>query len=534
MTISHLRAILWAQMRTLRNYPRMGAAWSTIIGVIWYGGWLAATIAVVRVMSDPDEIRSVAAALPGALSLVFLYWQVMPLLLAATGASLDIRKLQAYPIPVLELFAVEAMLRVTAGLEMFMLLLGGATAVALNPALSKTGVAGFILYLAFNLFLAVGLREGMRRILAHQRIREIAFFVLVLSAALPQLLIARGGGRVAGMLHLLRNDFWSGWPWTAAANLALGRHALPAFAILAAWCALAALFGLWQFSASLNFDVEAAAARPARSAGRAGLLERLYHLPSLVFSDPLAALIEKEIRTLVRSPRFRLVFLMGFTFGVIILLPTTLTRNGYSLPFFRNNYLMIVSMYSLLLLGEVCFWNAFGFDRSAAQMYYLAPIPLARVLLGKNLTAVVFIILEVAAVTMACGLIGMPLSPHGLLEAFAVASVVTIYLMSAGNLTSVRQPRGVNPDSALRHSTAGRVQAVLLVIYPLAYIPAGLAYLARYAFNNEAALFAVLAFFALVGVVIYRIALDSAVQLAERQRERILAALSAGEGPIAA
>ena len=43
-----------------------------------------------------------------------------------------------------------------------------------------------------------------------------------------------------------------------------------------------------------------------------------------------------------------------------------------------GNYLTVVSVYSLLLLSEVCFWNSFGFDRSAAQIYFLAPVPFRR------------------------------------------------------------------------------------------------------------------------------------------------------------
>ena len=102
--MKHARAILWAQWRTQRNsYLRGGAAWTTVIGVIWYGMWAVAAIAVASVTSNPDNVNLLRASLPGGLVLVFLYWQVVPLLMAATGASLDLRKLQAYPIPLRQL-----------------------------------------------------------------------------------------------------------------------------------------------------------------------------------------------------------------------------------------------------------------------------------------------------------------------------------------------------------------------------------------------------------------------------------------------
>src|SRR5258708_9449353 len=145
--MKHARAILWAQWRTIRNYPRLGAIWPILIGVVWYGGWLLEVMVVARVVADPSQIGLVRTAFPGALVLVFLYWQVMPLLLAATGASLDLRKLQAYPIPVSQLFVVEVMLRVTAAIEMFILLLGAAAGFLLNPRSPKAGLLALFLYI---------------------------------------------------------------------------------------------------------------------------------------------------------------------------------------------------------------------------------------------------------------------------------------------------------------------------------------------------------------------------------------------------
>ena len=534
--MKHARAILWAQWRTLRNfYPRAGVAWASIIGFLWYGTWLVAAIAVARLLAAPDNLELVRSALPGGLLLVFLYWQVVPLLMAATGASLEMRKLKAYPIPVRQLFAIEVLLRVTAAIEMFMILLGVMAGIFLNPRLPHLGALAVVPYMVFNLLLAVGVRDLVVRLLARKRIREFAFLVLVMGAASLQFLVARDA--LGGGLRLVAGgDVLKVWPWTAAASLAQGREAPMSIAYLFAWCVIGSAFGLWQFSRTLSFDQEEAGSSrslhgdPAR--GRVPLIERFYRLPSALWRDPLGALVEKEIRFLARSPRFRLVFLMGFTFGWVIWLPATFGRIGSTQSFLGNNYLTVVSVYSLLLLSEVCFWNSFGFDRSAAQLYFLAPVPFSSVLIGKNLSALLFIMMEILAVTAVCALLGMPLNPLKLAEAFAVAGVVSIFLLGAGNLMSVRQARGVNPDSSFRSGAAGRVQAVLLVVYPIAFVPAGLAYLARYALASEAAFFVVLALDAAVGAIVYKIALESAVESAANSREKVLAALAAGDGPI--
>ena len=156
-------------------------------------------------------------------------------------------------------------------------------------------------------------------------------------------------------------------------------------------------------------------------------------------------------------------------------------------------------MYSLLLLSEACFWNSFGFDRSAAQIYFLAPIPFARVLIGKNLSALFFIALEIGMIALVCGLAGdaaAPCTSGGIL--FGRGS--DQYLPAGRGESTVHPPaRAMNPAASFRSGAAGRVQAILFVIYPIAFVPVGLAYLARYALRSETAFFGVLALDAAIG-----------------------------------
>jgi len=528
------RAILWAQWRTLANfYPSRGIAWTTTVSVIWYGMWTAVAVAFGRVFSDPGDMYAIRAGLPGGLLLMFFYWQVVPLLLAATGAALDLRKLRAYPIPPSQLFFIEVMLRITAGIEMVLVLIGVTVGALFNPQLAKWSLLALVLYVLFNLVVAVGLRDLLGRLLARKRIRELAFFLFVLTAALPQLIMARRGMFIPQVRLLVAGDAWRGSPWTAASSLIQGKDVSLSIAVLLLWTLAAGIFSEWQFARTLRFDLEAAAAGSSGGSALGGLMEYFYRMPSAVLPHPLGALIEKEFRCLLRSPRFRLVFLMGFTFGLLIWLPMAFGYPGPTRAFFNQNYLTVVSMYSLLLMSEICFWNAFGFDRSAAQFYFLAPIPFSRVLVGKNLTSLFFILLEVSVVTAVCWLLRLPLDMRRLSEAYGVVGVISLLLLSAGNVLSIHQPRGVNPGNSFRPGAAGHVQALLFAIYPVAFAPVALAYLARYAFDKQAAFYVVLALDAVAALVLYRIGLDSAVLSADRLRERMIAALSAGDGPIA-
>jgi ABC-2 type transport system permease protein len=332
----------------------------------------------------------------------------------------------------------------------------------------------------------------------------------------------------------MTQETWPGWPWSATSDFLQGHQTLRAWVILLAWLAAAGLFSYWQFRRTILFDAQAASARASAGSSRHGFAERFFRLPSMLLGDPLGALVEKEVRFLTRSPRFRMVFLMGFTFGLLIWLPVALGRQGSSSSFLGTNYLTVVSVYSLLLLSEACFWNSFGFDRSAAQIYFLAPIPFSRVMIGKNLSALFFIILEIGTIALVCGLLGMPLHPRTVAESFGVAGVISIFMLAAGNQLSIRQARSMNPAASFRSGSSGRMQAILFLIYPIVFVPVGLAYLARYAFDSELAFFVTLALDAAIGAVVYKLSLDSSVAVAGQLKEQMVTALSRGEGPIAA
>jgi ABC-2 type transport system permease protein len=128
----------------------------------------------------------------------------------------------------------------------------------------------------------------------------------------------------------------------------------------------------------------------------------------------------------------------------------------------------------------------------------------------------------------------MPLHPRTVAESFGVAGVISIFMLAAGNQLSIRQARSMNPAASFRSGSSGRMQAILFLIYPIVFVPVGLAYLARYAFDSELAFFVTLALDAAIGAVVYKLSLDSSVAVAGQLKEQMVTALSRGEGPIAA
>jgi ABC-2 type transport system permease protein len=533
-----VRAILAAQYRVIAN--RAGGAGNGRI-VYWCltGLWYLAVAALaVLVAWFIPEIRTrdeLGRWLSGGLLLAFLFWQVVPVALATTGMSLELRRLLVYPIPVSSLFAIEALLRASTGVEVLIVMAGGVAGLMLSPIAPWWAPLVFLPYVAFNLLLSAGIRDLLTRLLARRGVRELVVLVIVMVSALPSLLVtlippetwqsryAEWGGKVPAVP----------FPWSVTARLAAGEFSLAAAAGLIGWTVLAAAFGYSQFQRGLRWDADEVRARQRQTAPHAfaGWAEVFYRLPSRVLPDPLAALVEKEIRFLSRAPRFRLVFFMGFSFGIVIWMPIML-RSGRQEGFMGQNFLVMVSLYAALLLGEVLFWNSFGFDRMAAQAYYVMPVRISTVLLAKNIAAVFFLVLEVGIIT--CVLIALRVRTvvDKIPESFAVTCLLALFLLAVGNLASTHYPRPVDPAQSWRHSNSGRVQAMMLLIYPAIALPISLAYLARYAFDSNLAFYVVLGFGFVIGAITYSVALETAVEAADKRRESILLALSRGEGPI--
>ncbi len=331
-----ISALLRAQLLSMRSFrlgsSRRGAIFSLIVAGIWYGFWVLVAFAAFNFTSGASALL-LRAYLPAGFLIVFVYWQAAPVMSASMGASLDFRKLLVYPIPHRKLFFIEVLLRLTTCGEMLLVMAGGLAGLLLNQAAGGWGALArlapaALLFVAFNLLLAAGLRSLLERLLARKRLREAVVLLMVTVLALPRLLMSLGVQlrQVEAAFAAVEGAIW---PWSAIADAALGAGAPRALATLAAWTAAAFLLGRWQFERSLRYDVQAAQATTLepRSA-RPGLAESFYRLPGTLLPDPLGAIVEKELRSLSRTPRFRMVFIMGFTFGLVVWLPHLMHRCG--------------------------------------------------------------------------------------------------------------------------------------------------------------------------------------------------------------
>lgn len=525
-------AILWAQWRTMRNfYPRggrLGLVFTAVIGILWYGLWVVGALAAGVLVAEAPEAGILYRFLAPGLLLSFLYWQLVPVLMVSAGASLQMRKLRVYPIPHGQLFSLEVMLRLSTAVEVMLMLAGTAGGLLWNPHVASWRALVLIPFVLFNLFLSAGLRDLITRLMAWKRMREAFVLLIVLLAALPQLML-RNSTEEQVRAWLEKKPFVV-WPWTAAAQVIAGEgSAVLSWGVLLSWCVAAYLFGRWQFERGLQLDEDAARSPAGASANGRGWSDLLFRLPARLLPDPLAVMMEKELRTLARSPRFRIVFLMGFTFGLLIWMPMAFGRKG---GFAGDHFLVIVAAYSILLLSEVCIWNVFGFDRGAAQIYWLAPFPVVWSIVAKNLVAAFVVILELCLITAVCLVFRIAVSPRQFVEAVLLCVVLLAMLMTIGNWSSLKFARPIDPNQNWKGGSTSRFQAMLLLVYPVLSLPFLFAYFARWAWEAEWAFYAVLGITAAATAIAYALSLETVGRIANADREQVLHQLSQGSSPI--
>lgn len=533
MILAILRA-QWRSQRALGFRARRASAWlSLLLRIFFYCFWTSGAVGLAAMLGAVRNYQNLTLLTATCLLGITFYWQIAPVVTASLGSSIELAKLVVYPIPKRSLFAIEVLLRLTSVAEMLVVSAGVTAGLAANPLAGGTKalprlVAGMAVLIAMNVLVASGLRSMLIRFLRNRHLRQAVGVLFLLLALAPQLMVAMHVD-----LHRFANYVPVAlfWPWGAVTHFLLGQQMAKAAGLMLLFTVLGLRFGRRQFFRNLLEGEEETTATPARGrATESRVVDGLYRLPGRLLPDPLGAMVEKELRSLSRNPRFRMVFLMGFSFGLLVWLPRIWMSNGRS--FITEHFLTVVSVYALVMMGQVSYWNCFAFDRVATQFYFSAPLSFRQVLAGKNIAAGLFAMAEVLLVLAMTSLFRVPLNATRVAEGIAVTVVSALYLVSFGNLSSVYVPRPLNAEKMTQGGSGRTLNMVLFLVFPIVLLPVGLAFWARYALGSEVAFFACLTLALGIGCIVYWIALDSAAQKAVREQEKIITTLSRGEGPL--
>jgi hypothetical protein len=223
---------------------------------------------------------------------------------------------------------------------------------------------------------------------------------------------------------------------------------------------------------------------------------------------------------------------MGCSLGVILWLPRVLNGRATAPGFMNENVLTFASAYGVLVIGQLTYFNSFGFDRSAAQAWFSLPVPIGQTILGKNLAAAFYIVLELMLTLVVTIAFRVPLTAQKIGESFCVSAIAALYLISFGNITSTRIPRALNPEKVGQGGSSKAMNALIMLCFPFVLSPIALAYWARSVFESELVFYGLLLLAAGFGGVLYWVAMGSASNAAWTRREKMLNDLSRGEGPV--
>lgn len=529
--LSQALTIAWAQWRVMRNHlPRttFGSLLGFSVSLIWYGGF--ATLAIFIAFSLPAvPVSALKKFLGPALMGLFVVWQLVPLITLSGGWSLDLKKLQVFPIGTNTLLATEAILRVTGSAEMLLLTLGGTVGLIFHPDLNALFALCLLLYIPFNLLVSVFVRETFSRLLQRNRIRELLTVLLILIAVVPQFVVRLGYAKSAARVILLAGHALF-LPWQSIATLNLAVAPMISLLITFGWLALAFVIARYQLAASLRIEESRGASVPISEPTSKRSLAWWLERPAQFFSDPVAAIISKEIRTLMRAPRFRVIFALSTVCTVVIILPMTFNGALNGAP--SGSAVSAMEVYGIVILGDALLWNIFGFDGRASQIYFVSPVDMKLVFRAKNIAACLFVALQLAFVLTIAAIIRTASSPISFLNAILSAAVLTLFFLSFGNVSSVILARRVDPKSTLKKQAGGKVQLWIFGCLLGAAVLIGTAFLAGWAANSDWATVGTLIFEFAVGLLLYRFGTESAVQRAIVGREEFLTALSKSGAPV--
>lgn len=477
--------------------------------------------------------QNIPLLLAAALWFVFLAWQLLPVFISGFGAQADSSLLLRFPLRYSAFVALTLAYGLAdpvtvAALYWLVMILAGIAVAA--PGALRWAIPALFLFSVVNLLLSRSIFAWLDRWLARRRTREIlgiGFFLLMMSFQLIRPLGERWGKRAVPTLSRLTPIERPFPPGLAAYAVQSGYSGAAGPALLGLGGLLAFVGGFsWLLGIRLRaqYRGENLNEAPREEAGRdAKSAHRSWQLAGL--SPPLAALVEKDLRYLLRNTAqylnlavpLILVLVFGLNGG---------TRARHSV-FSGAAFFPISVGYCMLVLSNLVY-NSLGYDGPGVAMLFAAPVRFRDVLLSKNLLHGLLISIEILLVSILVSFLTGP--PPLLTVVLTLAGSLFVILLNfaAGNLLSLYFPRRLQFGTMRRQNQSGVAALTMFLVPGTAMgVATGVYGLCRWAGHAE---WAVLALLGLAGVsfVVYQRALAASTAIAARKRDVIMEELCKG------
>ena len=419
---------------------------------------------------------------------VCFIWQVLPIMLASFQEQFDLSCLLRFPVSFQSFF----LLYIVFGLVDVSTIVGAFCCTGIligvtvaRPDLFLWTLLCLIVFAAFNVLLVRAIFAWIDRWLAQRRTREIltaVLLLLMLSMNLlnPALHQRRHTGHMTAEQRAeesarSKTQFDAQYgPWVRTANsiqkwlppgliaVSVRRAAqlqrvpaleslgvLGAFVLLAGGGLLVRLGGEYR-GENLGEAPKAAPSKkkmPERTTPVLDATTRSAGAPGFLDSyGPLSALVQKEMRTLMRTlPQ---LYAVGAPLLLMVVLSGAFLRRGPGTHTFAFAVPVCI-VYALLGFTQL-FYNNLGAEGAGIHLLFLSPTPFRTVMLAKNIFhALMFLTIAVLGTVLACVRLGMP----SIAVLVATAAWLLFALpcnLAAGNIFSIIMPYRVNPGRITR------------------------------------------------------------------------------------
>ena len=506
-------------------------------------GLAAYTLTSPAIMVHATSSRARSGGLPSAefiffsiFAFCYLMWATLPLSIGS-NRQFDPGRLLMYPISLQKLFAIDFISELTNLQSIFAIpaIIAIGLGAGLGSGMFGLAMIATIPTVVFGVALSKWLSTSLGSLTRRRRTRGETLFALIG-------VVAGLGGALVGQLApaLIKHaESFKGLRWTppgaAAVALTSGLRSgatgdyLLAISTLTGYTLLLIAITYWIAQRAVlgggGKRGSASAAALVKTEAYTG-----WELP--LVSPQLSAVLEKELRYVMRNAQLRMMVLMPLILIVIRLVNTNrlgagITRDpkGFTTEFMSYGEGLMAAfgvLYVFLILtGLSC--NLFAFEEGGMRSLILSPVNRRTILVGKNIALTIVALLFSVALLVINHLVFRDLTFRGLV--FVALCFITFAAIMAivGNWVSIRFPKRMKFGKRLNVSGVGGLLIIPLLILlatpPLASTAAG------YFTESLAIEYVTLTLFATLVVCTYMLLIDLQGRALLRREVEILEAV---------
>jgi ABC-2 type transport system permease protein len=470
---------------------------------------------------------------------IFLSWQLIPLMATAFTENVDSSNLLRFPLSYPSYFLIRmvygAFDPVTAIGCLWLVAIALGVSIADPPIFVWAAIVLFA-FAMINILLGRMIFSWIERWLAQRRTREIIgvlFFLFIIGFQFIGPLVTRyekkGTPAVARFVDQILPAERLLPPGVAAAAIAQSTRA-PAAAVGALGLLLVygvAFFGLLNIRLRAQFlgeNLSESTAQKRTVLGKRTARYAGWAVPGL--PGPFAAILEKEFRYLLRSGPMLFTLVMPVVILVIFRVTPGNSGKGGSLLMHAPDFAFPAgAAYALLILTNLIY-NNFGPDAVGVQFFFASPVRLREVLMAKNLAHSAVVAIEIVLVYLGvCFLYRAPSIGVTLATLAGILFALPVNL-AIGNLLSITSPKKIDFGTMGRQKASGATQLAAFGSQAALFGIAAVVFLIARYFGKiwlASILFLILAG---VAFLVYWLLLNRAEQMALDRREVMIAELS--------